>query len=506
MSRAFFPNSIRWRLQLWLAFLLICVLSGFGVTVFQLHRLNQFNQIDEELQRRVAGLSGALRGRPFGPGSPGGPPFGRRPGHFGPDDHFEKRPPPPDEKPDPEHPDRPPERQGPPRELRLPPGLANSFDETDTNTFYFVIWARSGTILKASTNSPVNVVIPEHTAKDTRTYARTRETYREVYHFTEMGDCVLAGHSVVAELRGLSQFTFWLIAAGLGVLALGCGGGWWLATSAIRPVEEISAAASRISAGNLSERIQEPASGNELGRLARVLNSTFGRLDAAFAQQKQFTADASHELRTPLAVLISETQTTLARERSAAEYRETVEVCLDTAQEMKRLTESLLTLARVDAGADKVREPIDLRELASTCVSRVKTIVQQHGLELNCELETASAVGNPERIAQVITNLLTNAVYYNKPSGKINVTTGTSGEKSWLTITDTGNGIAPEDLPHIFERFYRADKSRSNASGRTGLGLAICKAIMDAEEGSIEVSSQPGQGTTFTISFSTAKP
>jgi heavy metal sensor kinase len=389
--------------------------------------------------------------------------------------------------------------------LRFPPGLANSFDESDTNTFYFVIWSRSGTILKASTNSPASVAIPEHTARDTRTYARTRGTYREVYHFTEMGDCVLVGHSVVAELRSLSQFTFWLIAAGIGVLALGCGGGWWLATSAIRPVEEMSAAASRISAGNLSERIQEPAPGNELGRLARVLNSTFGRLDAAFAQQKQFTADAAHELRTPLAVLISETQTTLARERTAGEYRETVEVCLDTAQGMKRLTESLLTLARVDAGAEKIQEPINLAELASTCASRVNTIIQQNGLELNCNLQPASVIGNPERIGQVITNLLTNAVYYNKPSGKISVTTGMSAEKSWLAIADTGHGIAPEDLPHIFERFYRADKSRSNASGRTGLGLAICKAIMDAEEGSIEVSSQPGQGTTFTISFPTAK-
>jgi heavy metal sensor kinase len=381
--------------------------------------------------------------------------------------------------------------------------LANSFDESDTNTFYFVVWSRSGTILKASTNSPAGIALPEHAPRDTRTYARTRDIYREVYHFTEMGDCVLAGHSVVAELRGFSQFTFWLIAAGIGVLALGCGGGWRLATSAIRPVEEISAAASRISAGNLSERIQEPAPGNELGRLARVLNSTFGRLDAAFAQQKQFTADASHELRTPLAVLISETQTTLARDRTAAEYRETVEVCLDTAQEMKRLTESLLTLARVDAGAEKVREPVDLAELASACINRVKTIVKQHGLELNSQLQPAPTAGNPERIAQVITNLLTNAVYYNKPSGKINVTTGTGGQKSWLAIADTGIGIAAEDLPHIFERFYRADKSRSNASGRTGLGLAICKAIIDAEDGNIEVSSQPGQGTTFTISFST---
>ena len=152
---------------------------------------------------------------------------------------------------------------------------------------------------------------------------------------------MLAGRSIVADLAALRRFAWLLLGAGGTVLALGLGGGWLLSSRALRPVEEIGLAASRISQGNLAERIDIADTDSELGRLAAVLNSTFARLEAAFAQQKRFTTDASHELRTPIAVLISETQTTLARERTAAEYRATVEACLDTAQQMKRLTHSL---------------------------------------------------------------------------------------------------------------------------------------------------------------------
>jgi len=265
-------------------------------------------------------------------------------------------------------------------------------------------------------------------------------------------------------------------------------------------VEEISAAASRISAGNLSEPITGANADNELGRLAGVLNSTFARLEAAFAQQRQFTADASHELRTPLAVIISEAQTALARERSSGEYRETVEACLDTAQQMRRLTESLLELARLDASQEQIqREHLDLSENTRACVERIRPLAQERGIKIHCDLAPAQVCGDADRLDQVITNLLTNAIHYNKPNGEIRVSTRSENGAAIVTISDTGQGIAAEDLPHIFERFYRADKSRSRAAGRSGLGLAISKAVVDAHDGTIEVTSQPGAGTTFTV-------
>jgi heavy metal sensor kinase len=503
-----FTNSLRWRLQLWLAFLLVCVLSGFGVSVYQLQRINHLNQLDEELERRLTALSTAVRGGPpFDPG-PGRPrPANRPPPEF---EEGPRRQPPP-------RPDLPPrggppeKRPGPrverPREFMLSPDDAGLFDESRTNAFYYTVWSRDGSLLKQSVNAPADVPRPEHIGRDTRSHTRMRDAFREAFHFTEMGDCVLAGRSILVELNARRRFAWVLLAAGGTLFAFGLGVGWWLTTCAIRPIEEISTAASRISAGNLSERISVADPENELGRLAGVLNATFARLEAAFSQQKQFTADASHELRTPIAVLISETQTTLARERSAADYYETIVACLETAQRMRQLTESLLELARFDTGQEQIqRQPFDLSESTRACVELIRPLATARGLQIRCELAPAEAVGDADRFSQVATNLLSNAIHYNKPNGEIQVRTRLENGAAVLTVTDTGPGIAADDLQHIFERFYRADKSRARANGRSGLGLAICKAIVDAHSGSIEVSSQPGAGTTFAVRLPVGSP
>jgi signal transduction histidine kinase len=484
-------HSIRWRLQWWIGFLLLCVLSGFGFTAYQLQRVSVINRIDKHLEYRVAAISRDLRGR----GGPGEPPGGMT---------FEDGP----GRPSPRRtrPDAPPSRGGaeprsggPPR-AHLSAQTLGLFNTADAESFYYVVWGRDENRDARSTNAPSLVPRPELVKDEPGKLTRTRGPFREAYYFNAMGECVLAGRPVAPDLAALRHFAWWLVAAGAGVLALGLGGGWWLTTSAIRPVEEISAAASRISAGNLSERITATDPRNELGQLAGVLNSTFARLEGAFARQRQFTTDASHELRTPLAVLISEAQATLARERTPAEYRETIETCLDTAQQMRRLTESLLELARSDAAQEVLpRVRLDLAEIARGCVEQLRPLAGARGLRLHCDLAAAAASSQADRLGQVITNLLTNAIQYNKPAGEIRVVTRADGAAALLTIADTGEGIAAEHLPHIFERFYRADASRSSASGHFGLGLAICKAIVDADQGSIEVTSQPGAGPTFTV-------
>ena len=177
-----------------------------------------------------------------------------------------------------------------------------------------------------------------------------------------------------------------------------------------------------------------------------------------------------------------------------------IAVCLDAAQQMRRLAESLLQLARFDAGQEPMRRSIvDLAENARVCVGRIGPLAKERGIKINCDLGPAKTFGDTDRLDQLITNLLTNAIHYNKPGGQICVNTCAVNDAAVLTIADTGKGIAPEDLPHIFERFYRADKSRSRADGHFGLGLAICKAIIDADGGSIDVSSEFGVGTTFTV-------
>jgi signal transduction histidine kinase len=215
------------------------------------------------------------------------------------------------------------------------------------------------------------------------------------------------------------------------VLFVGLGGGWILTSRALQPVHDISKTATQISGGDLSQRINVADTDSELGQLANLLNSTFSRLEAAFAQQKQFTADAAHELRTPLAVIISETQTALQRPRSPEEYRETVEACLETAQRMRALTHSLLELARFDAGQEHIaREPFDLAEVAKKCATDAEKIARERNIRIITELNPAPAGGDAARIAQVITNLLTNAIHYNKDGSKIHVATQRQAEGS----------------------------------------------------------------------------
>jgi heavy metal sensor kinase len=506
-------QSIRWRWQLWQAFLLSCILTGFGLTAYQLHRTHRFGQIDEALERRVVALVSDVREPPRlgqppvhplpesdrltndGPFYFRGPPPGRGPGEFDP-----AVPPPRRGGLDSRDPRRRLEEVFERREIRLSAETLNLFEPGGSNDCYFAVWSPGGKLLKRSLNAPSDPTRPDRSNTLLGIQVRLRDQNREAYQFTEIGECVLAGRSMVPDLQALRRFAGWLVAAGGAVLALGLGGGWFLARRALRPIEAISSAASRISAGNLAERINLADTDSELGRLAGVLNSTFARLEAAFAQQKQFTADASHELRTPLAVLIAEAQTTLARERSAAEYRETIEAGLETAQQMRRLTQSLLELARYDAGQETLtRCPVDLADLARAGVERILPLAEARRLRVQTELRPAEVLGDAERLDQVLTNLLANAIDYNRDDGEVRVSTRAEAALAVATVSDSGCGIAPDECRRIFERFYRADPSRGRAGGHTGLGLAICRAIVEAHGGSIELSSQLNVGSTFTV-------
>jgi heavy metal sensor kinase len=327
---------------------------------------------------------------------------------------------------------------------------------------------------------------------------RLRGTFREYSQSTPPGEILLAGRSIASDLDDLRRTGLTLAGAGGLILLVSLTGGWWLAGRAIHPINDISAAAVKIAAGNLSQRINLADTENELGRLGAVLNSTFDRLSAALEEQKQFTADAAHELRTPVSVVLTQTQTALTRERTAADYRETVESCHRAAQRMRRLIESLLALARLDAGQEPMRrERVNLVTTTLDCARLVQPLADERKVHIYYEVPPLECVGDAERIGQVITNLLTNAVNYNKANGAVRIGGESKNGSAIITVSDTGPGIPPEDLPHIFKRFYRAEKSRT--AGRTGLGLSISKAIIDAHGGALDVISESGKGTTFII-------
>ena len=333
-------------------------------------------------------------------------------------------------------------------------------------------------------------------------YLRQRGELREVVADGPFGTAVVAGRSVAfvrAELNTLLGLT---AAGGLAVTALGLLGGWLLARGATAPIEVMARDAASIDAADLSRRLDAGAASAELAGLAGVLNGAFGRLEAAFERQARFTADASHELRTPLSVVFSHAELALARERSPAEYRAALETCLRAARRMRSLVESLLTLARADAGRlDLARAPLDLADVAADAADLLRALAAERDVAVAVDTVPTLAVGDAGRLGQCVTNLIANAVHYNRPGGRVDVRVRTEGDAAVVEVADTGVGVSDADAPHLFDRFYRADKARARpgTSGGSGLGLAICREVAHAHGGTIALAPTPAGGTVFTL-------
>jgi heavy metal sensor kinase len=383
-----------------------------------------------------------------------------------------------------------------------PPITVNAFDDPQVAVGqYFAVWRHDGSVLKAL-GLPAGAHIPEGDlpgASDAVRFAQRGE-FREASLHGPMDTRILVGKSTRREQEQLTAFAWQLAGASALVLAVGLAGGWLVSARILQPLAEISATAATISETNLAQRINEAAVDRELAELAGVLNAAFGRLEAAFARQARFTADASHELRTPLAIIRSHAELALARPREPGAYREALDACLHATGRMTALVDALLTLARADAGKlDIIREPVELHRVIQETAAMVRPLAEAKGLRMELNLPPALVPGDAGRLAQVVTNLLSNAVQYNKPGGKVRVSIETADGWVHLSVEDTGPGIAEADRPHLFERFYRVDKARARASGGNGLGLAICKGIVEAHRGSIGFTTEWGRGTTFHV-------
>jgi len=283
-------------------------------------------------------------------------------------------------------------------------------------------------------------------------------------------------------------------------LALAAGGGIFLARRALKPVDKIAQTAQKIGESDLSQKIDVNTK-DELGRLAATLNEMIGRLEKAFQRQKQFTSDASHELRTPLAVIEAESTLVLQKERPPSDYRQSLEIISREARQMSYLIGQLLTLARADAGKEQWNfAEVELGKLITNLSIDVEVLCQEKGLSFQLgQMQGLVVKGDEARLGELFMNLLDNAIRYTSAPGTVSLSLRREGQMAVVAITDTGIGIPAEDIPFIFERFYRVDKSRARAEGGIGLGLAICRHIAEAHGGKIEVESQVGAGSTFSV-------
>lgn len=281
--------------------------------------------------------------------------------------------------------------------------------------------------------------------------------------------------------------------------------GSWISRRALAAVDLIITEVREITDGrSLHRRLAEPMVKDEIGRLVETLNQMMTRLERSFIALRRFTADASHELKTPLTVLRAGVERAITTPNLPQETLATLEETLQVIKRMTEMVDALLTLARADEGiAPLHREPVDLRGIVEEVRETGELLAEESGVRMEVATPPEPMVVSVDatRIRQLILNLLTNAVKYTPPGGTVRMQLGAANGRITLSVADTGIGIAPGDLPHIFDRFWRADSARTRTGERpgAGLGLAICKWIAEAHGGHIDVVSRPGRGTTFTV-------
>jgi len=313
---------------------------------------------------------------------------------------------------------------------------------------------------------------------------------------------VIVGRLTSEIQNMLSIFRVVIIYSALAVVLLAGVGGMFLANRTLQPVDHITDIAREIGEGDLSRRINIQSE-DELGRLASTLNRMIARLEEAFQKQRQFAADASHELRTPLAIIQAESSLALDKKRTQVEYRRSLDLVSQEVTYMSEIIGKLLLLARNDAGSEPLNfQEVNVKDLFTELSSDVEALAQEKGVAFNLgPMDNLTVKGDRFRLRQLFLNILDNAIRYTPNGGSVSSSLVRKNGSAFVSISDTGIGIPTEDLPFIFDRFYRVDKARSRTDGGMGLGLAIASSIVKLHGGGIEVESQVGKGSTFHITL-----
>lgn len=311
------------------------------------------------------------------------------------------------------------------------------------------------------------------------------------------------GISLKETYRELNQLLVVMVLSGVLLLILASSGGGLIINRALHPVKSVVKTARKISADDLSLRIDAENRGGEIGELIETFNDMIRRLEISVNRIRQFSGDVSHELRTPLTIIRGEVEVLLRKPRRHEEYIDTLNSVLEESQRMEKIIDDLLFLSRVE-GLDKskLQKKVDLEEVVADAVESRIHIIKKKGLKLEADkLDPVTITGSRDLLERMTANLVDNAVRYTPEKGRVAIELKKEAGRAVLKVSDTGIGIPEKDLPKIFDRFYVVDPSRSKETGGSGLGLSIVKWIADCHDADISVSSQSGCGTTFTVSF-----
>ncbi len=321
----------------------------------------------------------------------------------------------------------------------------------------------------------------------------------------------VASNTLILDQSLLGLRLLLLIAVPLTILAAALGG-FFVAKKAFDPIDRIIRTAQSISAEHLDKRLETKRVDDEISRLSKTLNAMFDRIEEAFMLQRQFTADASHELKTPLTILLGEIEVALKNPRTPEDYVNILNSAVEEIRRINNIVEELLTMARLESGQLQLqRRQIRIDELLLDAISKTSAYASQRAIKINYEVQDSSGqdhrelyvMADRDKLLSAFMNLIDNAIKYSDDGSTVRVVQSASSNTVTLQIIDKGVGIPVEDLPHVFDRFYRADKSRSSAAAKrgTGLGLSIAKSLIESHHGTIGIESQAGSGTQVTITL-----
>lgn len=523
-------RSLRWRIQAWYAAVLLIALSVFSVLLYWEAARSLWDEVDTDMLAGARIVEGTMRrlAPPVLESLAPGPGFRR--------DQQRRDPPfpPPMDRPPPRANWRegnnpgvpPPTRELPPRrslqERLTPQEASNQMPDLkpaiewtnierllpgrlkrEPDEVVLTVWGPEGELLfsKGTNERSLNwSQVDTANLKNVLVLRQMRGSMRDLLIRGPSDTTICFGLDVTRELNRMARFSAFLVATALGTFALAWLGGAWCLKRTLGPMATIEKTASTIGADQWNERLPVHAMDTELADVAAAINGMLDRLQAGFERQREFTADASHELRTPLAILLSSTELALSKERSAEAYRAELEKCHRAAQRMNGLVDSLLTLARLDPEKQNIhKENVNLSQLCIEQLDYFDELALKQKITLQNDIDPCIVMGDRGLLERLISNLLINAITYNKEGGWVKLALKHATDGCILTVTDNGYGIPAPDLPHIFTRFYRVDKARSRMNGGSGLGLAICDSVVRLHHGSIAVESTENEGTQFKV-------
>ncbi|HXE62355.1 MAG TPA: ATP-binding protein [Bryobacteraceae bacterium] len=301
--------------------------------------------------------------------------------------------------------------------------------------------------------------------------------------------------------EALGQFRIILLLTAPFLLFVASATGYWLSARALAPVDSISGTAQRISIENLDERLSVPQTGDQLQRLSETLNAMLSRLALSVRRMKQFTADASHELRAPVSLIRTTAEVAVQRrDRPAQEYLQALDEILEESVRTSQVVDSLMLLARSDSGKEAIElHLVDMCAVVRNAAEQGEKLVRNRRSDFSAQISDGPVWidADPDALRRALLILIDNAAKYTPPGGSVAIQFAVEESLAVATVSDTGIGIASEDIPHIFDRFWRADKARSREQGGAGLGLSIARWIVEAHRGSIDVESESGRGSSF---------